>query len=218
MSKFSDLRVMKRAAAAILGLPDRLRQPERHALVRVRLSEMALPRTLLVVCAGNVCRSPYLEAVLRRELPHIRIASAGFVGFDRGVPEHALKAAARRGVDLSKFRSRVLELQRARTADLIVVMDQRQARYLNELAGIPRRRIIIAGDLDPTVSSSREIEDPWQQSADVFESTFDRLDRCAATLVAQLRSAASPPITARSSPLHTPTPTAGTEFLPQPTV
>jgi len=206
---------MRSALKALFGLGDRLRHRRRHAAVRQRLASIGTPRRLLVLCTGNVCRSPYLEALLKRALPDIRIASAGLVGFDRPVPAAAMSAAASRGIDLSDFRSHALEAHRARSADAVVVMDERQARYLNAYAGIPRGRIIVAGDLDPIATYSRTITDPWQQSADVFESTFDRLDRCASTLIFHWRPDPVPEATPRQFSAKPATRAASIARVPQ---
>jgi protein-tyrosine-phosphatase len=66
-------------------------------------------------------------------------------------------------------------------------MDSYQARQLARTFPINRARIVIAGDLDPRFDASRAITDPWNRSSDVFASSFDRLDRCAATLVSILQ-------------------------------
>ena len=147
---------------------------------------MDRPRSLLVVCYGNICRSPYLEAVLQRALPDVRVQSAGFFGPGRPVPPFALELGAKRGLDLSTFRSRPLLPTVVRGADLIVVMDAYQARHLERYFGVPRKRIVVAGDLDPMPASTRAITDPWEQPKEVFVSSFNRLDRCAATLVSLL--------------------------------
>jgi protein-tyrosine phosphatase len=219
---------MTRAAALVVRLrrwyevlrhlPDRLRHDERHAAVRRRLLQIGRPRTVLVVCAGNICRSPYLEAVLKRRLPDVSVASAGFTGFNRPVAPHALTAAAKRGIDLSSARSNLLQPHRARTADLVLVMDVEQARYLASYLGVPRTRIIVTGDLDPVVAPTRTIRDPWQESIEVFESTFDRLDRCAETLSQLLERNSEEPArvdTAQSIEFRsTARPSAATAFGP----
>jgi protein-tyrosine-phosphatase len=96
--------------------------------------------------------------------------------------------SAKRGLDLTAFRSAAIQPRVARHADLVIVMDLEQARHLNRYMGVPRGRIIVAGDLDSARSSTRAIEDPWQKPIEAFESTFDRLDRCAATLLEILRA------------------------------
>lgn len=179
--------LIRRAYHAVRGLPDRLLHDQRHLAACDRLSRMDRPRSLLVVCYGNVCRSPYLEAVLKRDLPDIRVESAGFVGPGRPVPPFALTVSAERGLNLSTFRSRPLVPAIVRDADLIVVMDGNQARDVERYFRVPQRRIVVAGDLDPVPSASRAIVDPWGQPIDAFVSSFNRLDRCAAMLVCLLR-------------------------------
>jgi len=87
-------------------------------------------------------------------------------------------------------------------------MDERQARYLNAYAGIPRGRLIVAGDLDPVPSYSRTITDPWQKSSGVFEATFDRLDRCASTLIHHWREHTVADMAQRPFPAIKPAPRA----------
>ena len=148
---------------------------------------MPLPRNILVVCYGNICRSPYLEAVLQRALPDVQISSAGFFGPGRPVPKFSLALAERRGLDLSAYRSRPITRKNIGEADLLLVMDAYQARRLESMFSVPASRIIVTGDLDPLPASTRAVEDPWQQPLEVFEASFDRLDRCARTLSAVLR-------------------------------
>jgi len=173
------------ALRVLFELPDRLLHSRRHAAVRMRLARLHRVRRLLVVCTGNLCRSPYMAAVLARKLGGVEVTSAGLLGRDMTVPVNAIAAAANRGIDLSDFRSRALVPAVARAADLIVVMEPGHASHLVSYFGVPRSRIILAGDLDPKGGLPRAIDDPWQRSSKTFEAFFDRLNRCAAT-VAQL--------------------------------
>jgi len=126
--------------------------------------------------------------------------SAGFVGSDRAVPEASLTISARRGLDLSRFRSRPVTPAAVNGADLIIVMDSNQAREITMRFPVIRARIVVAGDLDPMFDESRAIRDPWNQPSEVFEASFDRLDRCAAALVRVLKR---------------PSPEQGTRSLPE---
>ena len=128
-----------------------------------------------------------MQAVLQRALPDLAVTSAGFVGSDRPVPEIPIALSAKRGLDLSRYRSRPIAQSMVGDADLVIVMDPDQARQIWRGFRIERARIVIAGDLDPRFEASRAIRDPWNLSSEVFESSFDRLDRCAATLVSVLR-------------------------------
>jgi len=181
------VRALRRLFVGIRYLPDRILHRRRHLAANRLLADLDPPNSVIVICHANICRSPYLEAVLKRALPDIRIASAGFVGPGRPVPAFSLAVSAERGLDLSQFRSRPLVPASVRDADLLVVMDERQARYLTSYLRVEPSRIVIAGDLDPTPAATRVIEDPWQQPMQAYVTAFDRLDRCAATLVRHFR-------------------------------
>jgi protein-tyrosine phosphatase len=163
-------------------MPDRMLHRRRHREARERLLRLQTVRSILVVCHGNICRSPYLEAVLRREMPAVSVTSAGLVVPDRPVPTNSLAVSAERGLDLSAFRSRPLSSVNAREIDLVIVMDPDQGHHLSRMFGVSPKRIIVAGDLDPMKAKTRAIRDPWRQSLKVFRASFDRLDRCAATI------------------------------------
>lgn len=158
----------------------------RRQRVADQLAALGRPRSIMVVCYGNICRSPYLEALLRRALPDIAVTSAGFIGAGRPVPAHSATLAAREGLDLSEHRSQLLPRDVLASTDLVIVMSARQARSLRAGFGVPAQRIVVAGDLDPVRGERREIRDPWNQSIDVFAASFERLARCAADLAATL--------------------------------
>src|SRR5204863_125055 len=106
---------------------DRSLHWRRHARATNAVKSRPRPRTILVVCHGNICRSPYLAAVLRRALRDVQIVSAGFVGPGRPVPEHSLAIGQRKGLDLAAHRSQLLTPEQLKRADLVLVMDSRQA-------------------------------------------------------------------------------------------
>jgi len=163
---------------------DRSLHWRRHARVSDAMRKRPRPRTILVVCHGNICRSPYLAAVLRRALRDVEIVSAGFVGPGRPVPEHSVVIGQRKGLDLAAHRSQLLTPDHLKRADLVLVMDTRQA-WLVQRLGYAADRVVVAADLDP-VPGRRVITDPWGKSLDVFEASFKRLDRAANHLAAVL--------------------------------
>jgi protein-tyrosine phosphatase len=161
--------------------------PDRHRAVKQRLLEMPRPRSIAVICHANICRSPYMEALLKRSLPDVNVFSAGFVGAGREVPGHSTTLAARNGLDLSAHRSRLLSRDLLAGADLVVVMEPRQADVLVRGFGVVDELIVVAGDLDPLPGNARTIHDPWGQSLEAFEDSFARLERCASSLVRILK-------------------------------
>jgi protein-tyrosine phosphatase len=146
---------------------------------------------ILVVCQGNICRSPFAEAVLQVSLPAgMEIRSAGLVAPGRCAPPDAISAARRFGFDLSKHTSRLVNSGLVRAAGLILVMDPEQGRELVDRFGADRNRIMILGDLDSLPIDARTIPDPVHQSRDFFIECYERIDRCARELGRTLHRAA----------------------------
>jgi len=168
--------------------PDRLLQPLRRRKAIAALRARPRPTLVLVVCHGNICRSPVAGALLARELAPlgIEVQTAGFIGFNRGAPAEAVAAAQRHAVNLSDHRSRLVTAALARTADLIVVMDPSQARLLRERYGRPPTGVLVLGDLDPGRVETRTIRDPIDQKLEVFEQVYERIARCVRALGAIL--------------------------------
>jgi protein-tyrosine phosphatase len=171
--------------------PERLLHPLRRRQVLEALRARPRPKTILVVCHGNICRSPVAEALLARELAafDIEVQSGGFIGFNRPPPAEALAAAERHGVDLSNHRSRLVTADLARAADLIVVMDPTQRRLVCERFGRWPTEVLVLGDLDPAPVETRTIRDPVNESQEVFDQVYERIARCVHELGRVLGSA-----------------------------
>jgi len=177
------------ALRTIKYLPDRVLHSLRRPALRHALRHREPVANVLVLCHGNICRSPYAGAVLDRLLAPrgVRVRSAGFVGPARPAPAAALEVAHRRGVDLREHRSCLVTPELIRAAQLVVVMDRAQARAVRRMPEVGGA-VILIGDLDPLPIARRSIHDPWDQSADAFVDVFARLDRCAGELAAALRT------------------------------
>jgi protein-tyrosine phosphatase len=161
--------------------------PVRRRRALARLAARPAPSTVVMVCHGNICRSPYAEVALRAALPEpfrerIRVVSAGFLTGERPAPAVAIEVAARRGRDLRAHRSRSLDADLVRGADLVVVMEPLQARALQWFYGVDARAVLVLGDLDPSAAGGRTIRDPIFQPAEVFEECYARIDRCVQVL------------------------------------
>jgi len=96
---------------------------------------------VLLVCLGNICRSPTAEGVLRQMLaaqaPHLKvdIDSAGTADYHLGrAPDlRSQRAAMRRGIDLSGLRARQVAPQDFERFDLMLAMDRQNLRALEAL-------------------------------------------------------------------------------------
>jgi protein-tyrosine phosphatase len=170
--------------------------PLRARWVRRRLRAVPRPGSIVFVCLGNLCRSPFAEHLLRSllgpPLDSIVIASAGFLEPGRSPPRAALTAAAARGVDLTQHRSRTFGPGSPRIRDasqhtmatpspvLLVLMDPVHERLLARVAST-EDTLLLLGDLDP-VPGRPLIRDPMGQPPEVFDTVYDRIQRCVGEL------------------------------------
>lgn len=165
------------AAGWIRRLPDRVLHPVRRRRARRRLREASPDGPVLFVCHGNICRSPYAEAVFRRRARgRMDAASVGLAGPDRPSPETALRVAGERGVDLEDHRSDLVTDASLREAGLVVVMDPNQSRALRRRHGFTAS--LVLGDFDPGPIRQRRIRDPIFQPPELFREVYARIDRC----------------------------------------
>jgi protein-tyrosine-phosphatase len=188
LEDLTAMRIVRRIAREVRRASDRVAHPLRHRAAVRRLTRRPRPQVVLVVCHGNICRSPYAAALLRRRLPpllgsDVRVTSAGFVGPGRPSPDVAVEVAAVRGVDLSGHRSQLLAPPEVSAADLIVVMDTTQQWGIRALFGRQQHDLVMLGDLDPEPITTREILDPFELPKEAFELSYARIDRCIAEFV-----------------------------------
>jgi len=171
--------------------PERILHQLRRRQALGALRRRRRPARLLAVCHGNICRSPFAAALLGHALAPfaIEVESAGFIGPNRHAPREAVTAAARRGVDLSEHRSRLLTADLVGAADLIMVMDPTQQRIVCERFGRWPRDVVVLGDLDPAPVEGRTIRDPINQTVEVFDQSYARIERCVRALAGALSRA-----------------------------
>jgi protein-tyrosine-phosphatase len=99
---------------------------------------------VLVLCTGNICRSPMGEALLRREAGDRRVplavGSAGFVTRDRPAEPYATEVRAERGIDIAAHRSRLTTPDLLDVADLVLGMAREHVReaFVTHRAASPR--------------------------------------------------------------------------------
>jgi protein-tyrosine-phosphatase/predicted ATP-grasp superfamily ATP-dependent carboligase len=166
---------------------------ERRAAQAVERASRAIRggrRDLIMLCHGNICRSPFAEARVRARAAEAGLAldvvSAGTIEMEgRRSPEAAVAAARGFGIDLGGHRSRVLDPAEAEGAAAVVVFDERNVDELRRV-GAPRANVIRLADL----SGDREIADPYGQSEDGFAATYRTINRAVERLVSALAGAA----------------------------
>ena len=132
-------------------------------------------RHLLILCSGNLCRSPVAETLFRERLASagraIEVASAGLVAVPgEAADETMCLAAARRGLDLSGHRSRPLDPALLRWADLVLVMEDEQRRLLRSAAPEAAGKVTLLGRW-----TGGEIPDPFGLGLEAAEAACDHI-------------------------------------------
>ncbi|NUA29691.1 low molecular weight protein-tyrosine-phosphatase [Cupriavidus basilensis] len=128
---------------------------------------------LLVVCIGNICRSPMAEELLRQALPGRTIFSAG-IGALVGKPAepNAIELMAESGLDISQHRAQQFTTVMAGHADLILVMDSKQKHEIQRMHPSASGKIFRLGELDKF-----DIPDPYCQPRHAFEQALQLIQR-----------------------------------------
>lgn len=120
---------------------------------------------ILVVCIGNICRSPMAEAMLKHALPACTVSSAGLGALVGHQAEPlARKLMKARGFDISKHRARQLEPWMVGAADLVLVMDKDQKRHIEDDFPVAKGKVFRLGE-----PNRIDIADPYQQDIAAFQ-------------------------------------------------
>lgn len=143
--------------------------------------------SVLLVCTGNICRSPTGEGVLRERArrrglaERIEIRSAGTHDYHVGESPDArtVKHARTRGYDLSAQRAMQVSREHFEEYDYILAMDHGHLRILRHMAP-PGARARLGLFLDASARwKSEDVPDPYYGGADGFDLVLDMVEEAA---------------------------------------
>jgi protein-tyrosine phosphatase len=145
------------------------------------------PRTILILCYGNICRSPVAERLVRRLLRGMTIRSAGFhTTAGRPSPANIQSAATSLGLDMSDHRSQQVTPELIREADLVVLMDLQNFRLLRRFFPEAVSKTALLGMF---LNERRwEIQDPYGTSVPETEAILSQIHCGCDKLVALLEN------------------------------
>lgn len=129
-------------------------------------------RQILVVCTGNICRSPAAAGLLAAHMERDVTSAGTHALLGHRADARTLRLAERRGISLSGHRSRQLTHQMCHQSDLILVMEKGHIDYIASLAPEARGKTLLLGHWLDRV----EIADPWQKNDVCFEQIFDQIE------------------------------------------
>ena len=137
---------------------------------------------ILMVCLGNICRSPLAEGVMKNKIETLglpwQVDSAGTGNYHAGeLPDRRSIAVAKKyGIDITYQRARQFQMEDYHKFDLILVMDKSNYQNVIHLAQNESDKKKVSLILDFSDSALKEVPDPyWDDNG--FEAVYQMLDK-----------------------------------------
>lgn len=146
---------------------------------------------ILMVCLGNICRSPLAEGILSSKLPSnkFKVDSAGTAGYHIGSKPDArsIKVAEKNGIDITYQRGRQFNVNDFNKFDLIYAMDFSVYKDIIDLAPDEISKSKVKMILDEVFPGENiDVPDPYYGSDFGFESVYKMLDQACEVIAQKL--------------------------------
>ena len=144
-------------------------------------------RHILVVCVGNICRSPMAEALLKSALRgqgEFTVESAG-LGALVGHPaaDFAVELMEEKGVSIREHRARQIHPDMVRSADLVLVMETGHKRAIDDADPTARGKVHRLGEWQ-----EKDIDDPYQKPKALFAEALADIEVGVQSWVEKIRA------------------------------
>jgi len=132
--------------------------------------------SILVVCTGNICRSPTGERLLRQLLPNKKVDSAG-TGALKGhaADATACSVAEKHNLSLADHQGQQFTRQLAQQYDLILVMEKHHQEEVSTIAPEARGKTMLFAHW----INNKQIPDPYRKSEEAFEHVYQLIEQAA---------------------------------------
>lgn len=141
---------------------------------------------ILMVCLGNICRSPLAEGILKSKLGEgYFVDSAGTIDYHEGScpDERSMKTASKNGIDISMQKSRPIKKSDLDEFDLIFCMDKNNYRDVMKMADDSQKhkiRLILDNEL--------EVPDPYFGGIEGFDNVYKMLNESCEIIAEKIRN------------------------------
>jgi protein-tyrosine phosphatase len=150
---------------------------------------------ILMVCLGNICRSPLAEGILKDKIDNdlILVDSAGTANYHIGKrPDHrSITVAKKYGIDISGQKCRQLTGRDLEEFDRIYAMDRENYKNILTLSKNREEQQKVRLLLHHTTFADQEVPDPYYGDDDGFEKVFRLIDSACDIIAAELNQSKS---------------------------
>ncbi|AOW08022.1 low molecular weight protein-tyrosine-phosphatase [Flavobacterium gilvum] len=150
-----------------------------------------MPVKILMVCLGNICRSPLAEGILASKLPNdtFFVDSAGTGSWHIGhTPDRrSIETAKKNGLDITTQRGRQFSINDFDSFDYIYVMDNNNYRDVIHLAQNDSQKEKVQLILDAVFPNENvDVPDPYYGTANGFDMVYQMLDEACEVIAKRL--------------------------------
>jgi protein-tyrosine phosphatase len=139
--------------------------------------------SVLVVCEGNICRSPMAEGFLAAALPGLVLRSAGLNSLSGEPADNtAIQLMLERGIDITAHRARQITRRMCLEANVVLVMEIDQRRRIESIYPEVCGRVFRIGEY-----IGQDVPDPYRQPDAAFRTSLSIIEQAVGHWVQRIR-------------------------------